>query len=73
MALLSCLPESYVTFNNICFIINTFQRQTLRGVPVTEVKYKWDDVTTRYWVYGNERKVYAPDYPHQCCCGCEIL
>ncbi|KAL4226364.1 Protein ssuh2 [Mactra antiquata] len=49
------------------------QRQRLRGVPVTEVKYKWEDHNTRYWVYGTERKVYAPDYPHQCCCGCEIL
>lgn len=49
------------------------QRQTLRGVPVTEVEYKWDDIKTRFWVYGNERKVYAPDYPHQCCWGCEIL
>jgi hypothetical protein len=49
------------------------QRQTLRGVPVTEVKYKWDDINTRYWVYGYEKKVYAPDYPHQCCWGCEIL
>lgn len=49
------------------------QRQRLRGVPVTEVKYKWEEHSTRYWVYGNERKVYAPDYPQQCCCGCEIL
>lgn len=49
------------------------QRQTLRGVPVTEVAYTWDDVSTRYWVYGNERRVYAPDYPQQCCCGCSVL
>lgn len=49
------------------------QRQVLRGVPVTEVHYKWDDVSTRFWVYGTERRVYAPDYPQQCCWGCSIL
>ncbi|XP_046577132.1 protein SSUH2 homolog isoform X1 [Haliotis rubra] len=49
------------------------QRQVLRGVPVTEVHYSWKDVTTRFWVYGNERKVYSPDYPQQCCWGCTIL
>ncbi|XP_045165398.2 protein SSUH2 homolog isoform X1 [Mercenaria mercenaria] len=49
------------------------QRQTLRGVPVTEVEYKWEDFKSRYWVYGSERKVYAPDYPQQCCCGCSII
>lgn len=49
------------------------QRQTLRGVPVTEVHWTWDNSNLRFWVYGNERRVYCPDYPHQCCCGCEIL
>ncbi|KAL4226159.1 hypothetical protein ACF0H5_014145 [Mactra antiquata] len=49
------------------------QRQTLRGVPVTEVEYKWEDFTSRFWVYGTEKNVYAPDYPQQCCCGCSIL
>ncbi|WAR25347.1 SSUH2-like protein [Mya arenaria] len=49
------------------------QRQTLRGVPVTEVAYTWDDQHLRYWVYGRERRVHSPDYPQQCCCGCSIL
>ncbi|XP_052778924.1 protein SSUH2 homolog isoform X2 [Mya arenaria] len=49
------------------------QRQTLRGVPVTEVHYKWDDQNLRYWIYGTEQKIYAPDYPQQCCCGCSII
>ncbi|KAF6019655.1 hypothetical protein EB796_022018 [Bugula neritina] len=49
------------------------QRQILRAVPVTEVDYKFKDKTTRYWVYGMERQVHAPDYPQQCCCGCTIL
>ncbi|KAK3585813.1 hypothetical protein CHS0354_038330 [Potamilus streckersoni] len=49
------------------------QRQTLRGVPVTEVNYTWENVNSRFWVYGFERKVYCPDYPQQCCCGCSVL
>ncbi|XP_070557316.1 protein SSUH2 homolog [Ptychodera flava] len=49
------------------------QRQQLRAVPVTECMYQWKDTRTRFWVYGNERDVHAPDYPQQCCCGCSIL
>ncbi|KAK2571489.1 Protein SSUH2-like protein [Acropora cervicornis] len=49
------------------------QRHTLRAVPVSEVQYKWKDTKTRYWVYGLEHKVHAPDYPQQCCCGCTLL
>ncbi|XP_033624380.1 protein SSUH2 homolog isoform X2 [Asterias rubens] len=49
------------------------QRQTLRSVPVTEAHYDWKDVSTRFWVYGFEHKVHAPDYPHQCCWGCNVL
>nr|XP_058949494.1 protein SSUH2 homolog [Pocillopora verrucosa] len=49
------------------------QRQTLRAVPVFEVKYEWKDTDTRYWVYGLDHKVHAPDYPQKCCWGCAIL
>ncbi|XP_033624546.1 protein SSUH2 homolog [Asterias rubens] len=49
------------------------QRQTLRSVPVTEAHYTWKDVSTRFWVYGFEHEVHAPDYPHQCCWGCSVL
>ncbi|XP_064607089.1 protein SSUH2 homolog [Liolophura sinensis] len=49
------------------------QRQQLRAVPVTEVLYQWKDASFRFWVYGNERKVHAPEYPQQCCWGCTIL
>lgn len=49
------------------------QRQQLRAVPVTEVHYTWEDVNTRYWIYGLGRRVHAPDYPQQCCWGCSIL
>ncbi|XP_023931689.1 protein SSUH2 homolog [Lingula anatina] len=49
------------------------QKHNLRAVPVSEVNYTWKEVNTRFWVYGNDRQVYAPDYPQQCCWGCEIL
>jgi len=49
------------------------QRQNLIAVPVTQVDYKYDDKKDEFFVYGNERKVYAPKYPQKCCWGCEIL
>lgn len=49
------------------------QRQTLRAVPVSEVHYKYKENTSRFWVFGHDHKVYAPDYPQQCCCGCVLL
>ncbi|XP_022807961.1 protein SSUH2 homolog, partial [Stylophora pistillata] len=49
------------------------QRQALRSVPVSQVKYDWKDVSARFWVYGLDHKVHAPNYPQQCCCGCTIL
>ncbi|XP_038058586.1 protein SSUH2 homolog [Patiria miniata] len=49
------------------------QRQTLRSVPVTEAHYDWKNISTRFWVYGFEHEVHAPDYPHQCCWGCNVL
>ena len=63
-----CSYSRFLTKLLVCF-----QRQVLRGVPVTEVQYKWEDVNSRFWVYGTERKVYAPDYPQQCCWGCNII
>lgn len=49
------------------------QRHVLRVVPVSEVHYQWKEFSSRFWVYGHDHKVYAPDYPQQCCCGCSIL
>lgn len=50
------------------------QRQILRAVPVAEVSYGWKQDEYRFWVYGSSpRKVFAPDYPQQCCWGCAIL
>ncbi len=50
-----------------------FQRHELRSVPVNEVNVSWKDKSYRFWAYGAEKKVYCPDYPQQCCCGCTIL
>lgn len=49
------------------------QRQMLRAVPVSEVFYEWKETSSRYWVFGLDHQVYAPDYPQKCCCGCSIL
>ena len=54
----------------ICYIS---QRQILRAVPVTEIDYSYKKQGSKFWVYGLERKVHSPDYPEQCCCGCNIL
>ncbi|XP_077993831.1 protein SSUH2 homolog [Glandiceps talaboti] len=80
---ISCYPVPEINQNSLALVTqhrNAWndqrklqQRQRLRAVSVSEVHYNWKDVNTRYWVYGNERRVYAPDYPHQCCWGCNIL
>ncbi len=36
-------------------------------MPITEVRYRYDGVPRRYWVYGSERAVYCPDYPQGSC------
>ncbi|GAB6033646.1 Protein ssuh2 [Chamberlinius hualienensis] len=50
------------------------QRQQVRIIPVTEINYQWKSHVGRFYVYGYENKVYAPDYPQKCCCcGCNVL
>jgi len=51
----------------------TLQRHNLRAVPVTSVAYTFKEESSTFYVYGMERKVYSPDYPHRCCWGCNIL
>ncbi|XP_070536453.1 protein SSUH2 homolog [Ptychodera flava] len=80
---ISCYPVAEINDNSLRIVNHhrsswqdrrkLHQRQRLRAVPVSEAHYNWKDVSTRFWVYGNERSVYAPDYPHQCCWGCNIL
>ncbi|XP_054290915.1 protein SSUH2 homolog isoform X2 [Macrosteles quadrilineatus] len=46
------------------------QRQTVRAVPITHVRYKWKGHEGQYFVFGEENRVHAPDYPQTCCWGC---
>lgn len=50
------------------------QRHVLRSVPVHECHFSHGGKQGRFWVYGQQRKVYTKDYPHTCCCcRCVIL
>ncbi|XP_072049171.1 protein SSUH2 homolog isoform X2 [Amphiura filiformis] len=50
------------------------QRHRVKGIPIAEVSYTWQTKDGRYWVYSMDKRVYAPDYPHSCCCcRCVIL
>ncbi|XP_035677525.1 protein SSUH2 homolog [Branchiostoma floridae] len=49
------------------------QRHQVRIIPVAEASYDWKAKDYNFIVYGLESKVYAPDYPQKCCCGCSIL
>ncbi|TNN42728.1 Protein SSUH2 [Liparis tanakae] len=44
------------------------QRQTIELIPVTKVTYAWKGKSHLYFVYGNEFKVNADNYPATCCC-----
>ncbi|XP_075952498.1 protein SSUH2 homolog [Anarhichas minor] len=44
------------------------QRQTVELIPITKVNYKWKGEAHLYYVYGNEHKVSADNYPATCCC-----
>lgn len=44
------------------------QQQTVELIPITKVSYQWQGKPYIYYVYGNESKVKADDYPETCCC-----
>ncbi|XP_059358863.1 protein SSUH2 homolog isoform X2 [Carassius carassius] len=44
------------------------QRQTIELITITRVNYTWKEKSYVYYVYGNELKVNADDYPTTCCC-----
>ncbi|KAM9758877.1 LOW QUALITY PROTEIN: protein SSUH2 homolog [Menidia menidia] len=48
------------------------QRQTVELIPITKVNYKWKGDAHVYFVFGNEHKVRADDYPETCRC-CAIM
>lgn len=39
------------------------QALSVRAVPVYEARYRWGKEHRRFWVFGNEHQVYAPNYP----------
>ncbi|KAI4888294.1 hypothetical protein NFI96_011989 [Prochilodus magdalenae] len=44
------------------------QQQGVELIPITKVTYEWEGKSYMYFVYGNESKVKADDYPATCCC-----
>lgn len=56
----------FVQHPHDCFLC--FQRQTIELIPVTKVTYSWKGNSHIYFVYGNEFKVNADNYPATCCC-----
>ena len=48
----------------LCRIIQ--QRHTLEAVPVAEVAFQLGQKRGRFWVYGQERVCYIPQYPSKC-------
>ncbi|CAM4718848.1 unnamed protein product [Leuciscus chuanchicus] len=48
------------------------QRQTIELITITKVNYTWKEKPYVYYVYGNELKVNAEDYPATCCC-CSVM
>jgi hypothetical protein len=44
------------------------QRQTLKCIVCTECSIDYNGKTTKFWVYGAEKKVHYPEYPGGCCC-----
>ena len=48
------------------------QRQSIRSIPVHDCQGIYRDQHMRYWVYGLDQQVYAPDYPAKVACGCVL-
>ncbi len=39
------------------------QALVVRAVPVYEARYRWGKGQRRFWVYGTDQQVHAPEYP----------
>lgn len=48
------------------------QKHSVRQVPVTEIAYTHKDKAYRFWMYGKDERIHAPDYPGKCY-GCSLL
>lgn len=49
------------------------QRHKLVCFTCTECTIEYNGKEFKFWVYGQERKVYCPEYPGGCCCCCSII
>ncbi|XP_048747814.2 protein SSUH2 homolog [Ostrea edulis] len=49
------------------------QHHIIRMVPVTQCFCQLKEKDMKYFVYGLESRVHAPEYPDKCCWGCTIL
>eukprot|EP00051_Salpingoeca_urceolata_P028356 m.486417 g.486417 ORF g.486417 m.486417 type:complete len:444 (+) comp24399_c0_seq1:578-1909(+) len=49
------------------------QRHRIRSIPVYEAHMMHRDKRHRFWVYGLDQKVHAPDYPAKLCWGCSVM
>nr|XP_056723039.1 protein SSUH2 homolog [Euleptes europaea] len=61
-----CIEQHKMQFASECHILR--QKQTVEVVPVSKVEYEWKGTHHSFYVFGNEKKVYAKDYPGKCCC-----
>lgn len=44
------------------------KKHEIKVTPITLCSYKWQGNSYKYHVYGNENKVFAPDYPNKYFC-----
>jgi len=49
------------------------QRQSVRSIPVCDVRYEYSSKSHAFIVYGLEKRVWYDKYPADCCCGCNLL
>jgi hypothetical protein len=49
------------------------QRQTVRSIPVCDVRYEYNSKAHAFIVFGLEKRVWYQDYPADCCWGCTLL
>ncbi|XP_060094262.1 protein SSUH2 homolog isoform X2 [Heteronotia binoei] len=61
----ACIEQHRIQFaSESCILI---QKQAIEVVPVSKVEYEWKGKLHSFYVYGNEKKVYAEDYPGKFC------
>ncbi|XP_077181379.1 protein SSUH2 homolog isoform X2 [Paroedura picta] len=61
----ACIEQHRMQFASESRIL--MQKQTVEVVPVSKVEYEWKGKLHSFFVYGNEKKVYAKAYPGKYC------